>query len=136
MKNLYSFVVLLFLILGDSGVRAQECTYTMSMFSQLSSGQTDSESATLAGTLISATFNLNFSGTGASYPSDMMVYIYAPNGNCIVWGGWNIPPTGGCTNVGTGFNNSWPGNWDTTANGFYTYTLPLGAYGVQNPLPK
>lgn len=130
MKNLYSFVVLLFLILGDSGVRAQECTYTMSMFSQLSSGQTDSESATLAGTLISATFNLNFSGTGASYPSDMMVYIYAPNGNCIVWGGWNIPPTGGCTNVGTGFNNSWPGNWDTTVNGFYTYTLPLGAYGL------
>ena len=130
MKNLYSFVVLLFLILGNSGVRAQECTYTMSMFSQLSSGQTDSESATLAGTLISATFNLNFSGTGASYPSDMMVYIYAPNGNCIVWGGWNIPPTGGCTNVGTGFNNSWPGNWDTTVNGFYTYTLPLGAYGL------
>ena len=130
MKNLYSFVVLLFLILGNTGVRAQECTYTMSMFSQLSSGQTDSESATLAGTLISATFNLNFSGTGASYPSDMMVYIYAPNGNCIVWGGWNIPPTGGCTNVGTGFNNSWPGNWDTTVNGFYTYTLPLGAYGL------
>lgn len=130
MKNLYSLVVLLFLILGDSFVRAQECTYTMSMFSQLSSGQTDSESATLGGTLTSATFNLNFTGTGLSYPSDMMVYIYAPNGNCIVWGGWNIPPTGGCTNVGTGFNNSWPGNWDTTANGFYTYTLPLGAYGL------
>ena len=32
--------------------------------------------------------------------------------------------------MGTGFNNSWPGNWDTTVNGFYTYTLPLGAYGL------
>tara|TARA_X000000950_G_scaffold289165_1_gene410406 strand:+ start:234 stop:2720 length:2487 start_codon:yes stop_codon:yes gene_type:complete len=130
MKNLYSFVVLLFLILGNSGLRAQECTYTMSMFSQLSSGQTDSESATLAGNLTSVTFNLNFTGTGASYPADMMVYLYAPNGECIVWGGWNIPPTGGCTNVGTGFNNSWPANWSTTVNGFYTYTLNTNAFGL------
>ena len=130
MKNLYSFIVLLFLILGDSEVCAQECTYTMSMFSQLSSGQTDSESATLAGNLTSVTFNLNFTGTGASYPADMMVYLYAPNGECIVWGGWNIPPTGGCTNVGTGFNNSWPANWSTTVNGFYTYTLNTNAFGL------
>ena len=130
MKNLYSFVVFLFLILGNSGLRAQECTYTMSMFSQLSSGQTDSESATLAGNLTSVTFNLNFTGTGASYPADMMVYLYAPNGECIVWGGWNIPPTGGCTNVGTGFNNSWPANWSTTVNGFYTYTLNTNAFGL------
>ena len=130
MKNLYSFVVLLFFILGNSGLRAQECTYTMSMFSQLSSGQTDSESATLAGNLTSVTFNLNFTGTGASYPADMMVYLYAPNGECIVWGGWNIPPTGGCTNVGTGFNNSWPANWSTTVNGFYTYTLNTNAFGL------
>ena len=130
MKNLYSFVVLLFLILGNSSVLAQECTYTMSMFSQLSSGQTDSESATLAGNLTSVTFNLNFTGTGASYPADMMVYLYAPNGECIVWGGWNIPPTGGCTNVGTGFNNSWPANWSTTTNGFYTYTLNTNTFGL------
>jgi hypothetical protein len=109
---------------------AQPCNYTMSMFSQLSSGQTDSESATLAGNLTSVTFNLNFSGTGASYPADMMVYLYAPNGECIVWGGWNINPVGGCTDVGTGFNNSWPGNWSTTVNGFYTYTLNTNAFGL------
>ena len=48
----------------------------------------------------------------------MMVYIYAPNGDCLVWGGWNIAPTGGCQNIGTGANNSWPGNWNTTVNGF------------------
>jgi len=94
-------VALLFLSLV-SLAWAQPCTYTMSMYSNLSSGQTDEESEELAGNLTSATFNLNFSGTGASYPSDMMVYIYAPNGNCIVWGGWNINPTGGCTNIGTG----------------------------------
>jgi uncharacterized protein (TIGR02145 family) len=103
---------------------------TLSFFSQLSSGQADSASVVTAGTLSNIKFNLNFSGTGASYPSDMMVYIYAPNGNCIVWGGWNINPTGACTNIGTGANNSWPGNWITSVNGFYTYTLPLGTYGL------
>ena len=103
------------------------CSYTLSMFSQLSSGQTDSETQTLGGNLTSATFNLNFSGVGASYPADMMIYIYAPNGDCVVWGGWNIPPTGGCTDIGTGTGNSWPGNWSTSVNGNYTYTLPLNA---------
>ncbi len=103
---------------------------TLSMFSQLSSGQTDSESATLAGNLTSVTFNLNFSGTGASYPADMMVYLYAPNGECIVWGGWNINPTGECTDVGTGALSSWPDNWNTTQNGFYTYTLNTNTFGL------
>ena len=106
------------------------CNYTLSMFSQLSSSETDSESATLAGDLTSATFNLDFIGTGLSYPSDMMIYIYAPNGNCVVWGGWNINPTGGCTDIGTGAGNSWPGAWDTTVNGNYTYTLPLNVFNL------
>ena len=60
----------------------------------------------------------------------MMVYIYAPNGDCVVWGGWNIAPTGGCQNIGTGANNSWPFSWNTTANGFYTYTLNTNAYSL------
>ena len=86
MKNLYSFVVLLFLILGDSGVRAQECTYTMSMFSQLGSAQTDSESATLGGHVLTQQHLTSILAEQVAYPSDMMVYIYAPNGNCVVWG--------------------------------------------------
>ena len=44
--------------------------------------------------------------------------------------GWNINPVGGCTDIGTGANDAWPGNWNTTVNGFYTYTLPLGTYGL------
>ena len=130
MKKLFSFLVLIAALALNAEVLAQPCNYTMSMFSQLSSGQTDSESATLAGNLTSVTFNLNFSGTGASYPADMMVYLYAPNGECIVWGGWNINPTGGCTDVGTGAANSWPGNWSTTQNGFYTYTLNTNTFGL------
>ncbi len=103
---------------------------TLSFFSQLSSGQTDSQSTFFVGELNAITFNLNFFGTGLNYPADMMVYLYAPNGDCIVWGGWNIAPTGGCTNVGTGFNNSWPANWSTTVNGFYTYTLNTNDFGL------
>ena len=124
-------IFLSFMLMSVVGIAvAQPCNYTLDFFSQLSSGQTDTESANLAGSLTSVTFNLNFSGTGASYPSDMMVYIYAPNGDCLVWGGWNIAPTGGCQNIGTGANNSWPGNWNTTVNGFYTYTLNTNAYGL------
>ena len=90
-----------------------QCTYTLSMFEMLGEAQTATATAALNGELSSVTFDLNFSGTGASYPADMMVYIEAPNGECVVWGGWNIPPTGSCTDIGTGFANSWPGNWST-----------------------
>lgn len=114
-----------------SFVQAQApCNYTMSFLSYLSSGQTASQTQTLAGDLTSANFNLNFSGTGASYPADMMVYIYAPNGNCVVFGGWNINPTGGCSNAGTGGGGAWPGSWNTTANGNYNYTINLNAYNL------
>ena len=107
-----------------------QCNYTLSMFEMLGEAQTASASANLGGNLTSVTFNLNFTGTGASYPADMMVYIYAPNGECVVWGGWNINPVGFCTDIGTGAANSWPGNWSTTQNGFYTYTLNTNAYNL------
>ena len=28
-----------------------------------------------------------------------MAAIYAPNGTRVVWGGWNINPVGGCTDI-------------------------------------
>ena len=126
MRSLLCFFIAL---TAADGVSSQ-CNPTLSMFSQLSSGQTDSSSIILAGELTSITFNLDFSGNGFSYPADMMVYIYAPNGECVVWGGWNINPTGGCTDIGTGAGNSWPGNWDTTVNGFYTYNLNTDPYNL------
>ena len=49
MKKLFSSFVLIAALALNAEVLAQYCNYTMSMFSQLSSGQTDSESATLAG---------------------------------------------------------------------------------------
>ena len=55
----------------------------------LPSTQTASETAySWLEMLSTATFNLNFLGQArGSYPADMMVYIYAPNSNCVVWGG-------------------------------------------------
>ena len=106
-----------------------QCEYTLSLDAVLGEGQLASASTPpLSGDLTSVTFSLNFSGTGANYPADMMAYIYAPNGECVVWGGWNIPPTGGCTDIGTGFANSWPANWSTTLNGFYT--VPFFAWNL------
>ncbi len=122
-------IIFLFVVLVAPRVHAQ-CNYTLSMFEMLGEAQTASDSANLGGDLTSVQFNLDFSGTGASYPADMMVYIYAPNGECVVWGGWNINPTGSCTDIGTGAANSWPGNWSTTVNGFYTYTLNTNAYNL------
>ena len=53
-------------------------------FSQLSSGQTDSQSTFW---LANSTHHIQseFLWHGGSYPGDMMVYLYAPNGDCIVW---------------------------------------------------
>ena len=77
-------IFFLFIVLLASRVHAQ-CNYTLSMFEMLGEAQTASASADLGGNLTSVQFNLNFTGTGASYPADMMVYIYAPNGECVVW---------------------------------------------------
>ena len=61
-----------------------------------------------------------------------MVYIYAPNGDCVWFGvDGTFHPLAVVTNIGTGANNSWPGNWNTTANGFYTYTLNTNAAGLE-----
>ena len=72
-------IFFLFIVLLASRVHAQ-CNYTLSMFEMLGEAQTASASADLGGNLTSVQFNLNFTGTGVSYPADMMVYIYAPNG--------------------------------------------------------
>ena len=106
---------------------------TLSFFSQLGSGQTDSSSVVTAGSLSKMTFNLDFFGLSGSIPADMMVYVYAPNGECIVWGGYNIEPLEGCSNAGTGSGNSWPNSWSSSVPGFYTYALDISAYGLSGP---
>ena len=64
---------------------------------------------------------LEFEGTGASYPADLMVSLYDPSGECIVWGGWTAP-TDGCVDAGTGFAGTtfWPDSWNSSATGIYS----------------
>ena len=81
---------------GSKKGLGQNCSYVLEMYHQLAYPQTATQSAQLSGDLNSVTFNLYFEGTGLSYPADMMVYLYAPNGQCIVWGGWDVIPTGTC----------------------------------------
>ena len=69
-------------------------------------------SETLAGELTSIDFEVQFSDIdGGSYPSDLMVIVEAPNGNCVVWGGWDQPvpnEANSCDNLGVGGDNFGP----------------------------
>ena len=125
----FVFLVLATAFIGPDAL-GQDCSYVLDMYSELSYPETESESVVLAGDLSSVTFNLNFAGPGITYPADMMVYLTAPNGQCIVWGGWDLDPDEGCDDVGTGAANSWPGDWSDATDQFYTYTLNTDDFGL------
>ena len=124
------FATVLLLIAMVPSAWAQPCSYTMGIDVVLNAFQSTTVSEELSGDLTSVSINLDFAGPGASYPSDMMIYVYAPNGNCVVWGGWTGNPVGGCTNLGTGLGGAWPGSWNTSADGNFTASLNLNAYGL------
>ena len=66
------------------------------MFSaNLTANDSYTDSLLLFGDLTSMTVNLDVVTEGGSYPSDLMMYIYAADGDCIVWGGWNVLPEPG-----------------------------------------
>ena len=52
------------------------------------------------------TFNLDFFGLSGGIPADMMVYVY--EWRVHRWGGYSIEPLEGCSNAGTGSENSGP----------------------------
>ena len=108
-----------------------QCTESLEFVTTLGASQTHDESLFLAGDLATVTVNLTYTGGGGSFPADMLAYIYAPDGSCVVWGGWNVDPVGGCTDLGTGNGGAWPGSWNTSASGDYTATIDVspGALG-------
>ena len=107
-----------------------QCTESLEFVTTLGASQTYDASLFMTGDLASVTVNLNFTGAGASYAGDMMVYIYAPDGSCLVWGGWNVNPTGGCTDLGTGNGGAWPTSWSSTMNGYYSFTLDVSSVAL------
>ena len=111
----------------SSDLRAQ-CTESLLFSANLTANESYTDSLLLVGDLASVTVNLDVVTAGGSYPSDLMMYIFAPNGDCIVWGGWNVDPESGCTDLGTGAGGAWPGDWNTTNDGFFTATFDLTPY--------
>ena len=68
--------------------------------------------------------DLTYSGGANAWPSDVLVYVYAPDGSCLVWGGYNLAPEEGCEDVGTGGTGAdaatlWPDEWDVAVAGDY-----------------
>ena len=84
----------------SSDLRAQ-CTESLLFSANLMANESYTDSLLLVGDLSSVTVNLDVVTAGGSYPSDLMMYIFAPNGDCIVWGGWNVDPEPGCTDLST-----------------------------------
>jgi hypothetical protein len=107
-----------------------QCTETLSFSADLNAQEAYTDSIFLVGDLTTLTVNLDIVTAGGSYPSDLLVYVFAPNGECVVWGGWNLAPDPGCTNYGTGTGGAWPTNWNTTTDGFFTATFDFSALGL------
>ncbi|MEC8368885.1 MAG: hypothetical protein VXZ56_04635, partial [Bacteroidota bacterium] len=74
----------LVLVATTSNRALAQCTETLDLTATLAASQSAEGSIFLTGDLSSVTVNLNYTGGGSSYPADMMVYIYAPDGSCVV----------------------------------------------------
>ena len=120
--NLLSCFMALVLGLGALQSFAQ-CADTLSIAVPLNGGQSYTETTWIVdaeGPLDSVTVNLsNVLGSGG-WPSDLMVTVTDPVGNCVVWGGWNLIPDAGCADLGTQLvlagvgNGPWPQGWEET----------------------
>ena len=42
-----------------------------------------------------------------------IIYVYAPDGSCVGWGGYSYGVTNGCTRLGLGFADGWVGGWNS-----------------------
>ena len=115
---LAALVVALF---GLSSQGHAQCTSTLELDATLAAGESASASIYLNGELNSFTVNLNFNGTGGSWAGDMLIYVYAPDGSCVGWGGYSYGVTNGCTDLGSGFAAGWVGGWNSGVAGFYTH---------------
>jgi hypothetical protein len=122
MKTMRYLVTLLLAALSFNAFA--QCTATVSFDTSLSGGQSASQNLFLTGSLTQVQFNLNFSANGANWPADMIVVIVGANGNCLAGEGYNINPPSSC------YNFNFPGNWTTSANGFYTYTMSALEAGI------
>ena len=71
---------------------------------------------------------LNFTGNGGAWPGDMAMTVTSPEGQCVVFGGYDISP--GC-DVDLGLYGAvWPSDWTGSASGTYTASVDLSSAGL------
>ena len=111
------------------GVNAQ-CSGQIELSATLAAEESASASAIFNVDLQTVDVDLTYTATTNAWPSDVLVYVYAPDGACLVWGGYNVAPEEGCEDVGTGGtgannNTLWPDEWDTSVTGDYSATIDV-----------
>ena len=79
-----AFAAVLAFVWTSGDLRAQ-CTESLMFSANLTANDSYTDSLLLFGDLTSMTVNLDVVTEGGSYPSDLMMYIYAADGDCIVW---------------------------------------------------
>lgn len=124
MKLIFRHLVVVIGIMITPYFGYSQCNTTVSFDTWLSGGQSTNQNMFLTGTLTQVQFNLNFTASGGEWPADMIVVITGANGNCMAGEGFNIAPPSTCYDI------NFPGNWSSTVNGFYTYTMSAAAAGI------
>ena len=106
-----------------------QCSGEITLSATLAADSSAEASAAFNVALDSIDVALTWSGTGAAWPSDALVYLYAPDGACLVWGGWDLDPVGNCQDIGTGGTiggaTLWPDEWDESTDGDYAATIDV-----------
>ena len=125
------FTALVVTLFGLSSQGHAQCTSTLELDATLAAGESASASTYLNGDLSSFTVNLNFSQSGSgSWAGDMIIYVYAPDGSCVGWGGYSYGVTNGCTDLGSGGANGWVAGWNSGIAGFYTHFADASGWGL------
>ena len=113
---------------GTQQVAAQ-CSGQIELTATLDAEESGEADATFNVDLQSIDVDLTWTGSGGAWPSDVLVYLYAPDGSCLVWGGYNVSPVGDCEDIGTGgtFGGAtlWPDDWDVSVPGDYSATIDV-----------
>ena len=79
-----------------------QCTADLNLNANLAASASAEADVYMSIELQTVTVDLDWSGNGfGPYASDVLMYVYAPDGSCAVWGGWNVDANAACTDLGT-----------------------------------
>ena len=108
-----------------------QCTGALNLNATLAASASAEADVYMSIELQTVTVDLDWSANGfGPYPSDVLMYVYAPDGSCAVWGGWNVDADAACTDLGTDLGGLWPDDWNSGTAGTYTATIDVSAAGL------